>query len=210
MRKNYAWRWLFFVSGLMVMSLGISMTIKGQRLGIAPWDVLHVGLYQNFGLTIGTWGILTGLFIVLSTAAALRQWPKIGTWINMIAIGLFIDLFNWLLPDVASLWGQSVIYILGIIVMSYGLGIYVSPNMGAGPRDSLMLILVEKLGISIKMVRTIIEIVVALLGWLLGGPIGVGTVLIALLSGQIVHYALPQCRRLLLKMMGETDERVLF
>lgn len=191
------------------MSLGISMTIKGQRLGIAPWDVLHVGLYQNLGLTIGSWGIITGFIIILSTSAVMRQWPKIGTWINMVLIGLFIDLFNWLLPDFSTLWGQVIIYVLGVIVLSYGVGIYVSPNMGAGPRDSLMLILVKKWGVSIKVVRTGIEITVAIIGWLLGGPVGVGTVLIALLSGQIIQIALPQCQKLLLKIIKEEDEQIL-
>nr|WP_173426001.1 YitT family protein [Bacillus sp. OxB-1] len=203
------WRWIFFIVGLMVMSLGISMTIKGQRLGIAPWDVLHVGLYQNLGLTIGSWGIITGFIIILSTSAVMRQWPKIGTWINMVLIGLFIDLFNWLLPDFSTLWGQVIIYVLGVIVLSYGVGIYVSPNMGAGPRDSLMLILGKKWGFSIRVVRTGIEITVAVLGWLLGGPVGVGTVLIALLSGQIIQIALPQCRKLLLKIIKEDDEQIL-
>lgn len=194
----------------MVMALGISMTIKGQWLGIAPWDVLHVGLYRKFGLTIGTWGILTGFIILLSTAVVLREWPKAGTWLNMLLIGLFIDLFNWLIPDIGTTWGQGLIFISGIVVMSYGVGIYVCPNLGAGPRDSLMLIFVEKFGASLKKVRTILEIVVAVVGWLLGGPIGVGTVIIALLVGQLVHYSLPQSRRLLLKMAGEKDEQVLF
>lgn len=193
----------------MVLSLGITMTIKGQRLGIGPWDVLHVGLYENFGLSIGTWGIITGFIIIVTTAAVLKQWPQLGTWLNMLLIGIFIDVFNWLLPDIHTLVGQTSIFVFGVLVMAYGVGIYVSPNVGAGPRDSLMLILVEKLGISVKIVRTGIEVIVAVLGWLLGGPVGIGTVVIALLIGQIVHYALPQCRRLLLKIVGEEDEDVL-
>ncbi len=209
MRKIELWRWTFYLIGMMILSLGISMTIKGQRLGIGPWDVLHVGLYENFGLTIGTWGIITGFLIVMGTAAVLKEWPKIGTWLNMILIGVFIDMFNWLLPEFHTFGSQLVIFILGVVVMSYGVGVYVSPNIGAGPRDSLMLVFVEKLGISIKKVRTIIEVVVAALGWLLGGPVGIGTVLIALLIGQFVHYTLPQCRALLLKIIGETDEEVL-
>ncbi|WP_445683308.1 YczE/YyaS/YitT family protein [Sporosarcina sp. FSL W7-1349] len=208
-KKILLWRWIFFLAGLMVMSLGISMTIKGQRLGISPWDVLHVGLYRNFGLTIGTWGILTGLIIVLTTAAVMKQWPKIGTWINMVLLGLFIDLFNWLLPEFSTLWGQTIIYVIGVVVLSYGVGIYVSPNMGAGPRDSLMLILAKKWGISIKVIRTGIEVLAGIIGWLLGGPVGVGTVLIALLSGQIIQIALPQCQKLLLRIIKEEDQQVL-
>ena len=210
MRKILVWRWIFFLVGVIVLSLGISMTIKGQRLGVGPWDVLHIGLFRNFGLTIGTWGIITGFMIIAATAVVLKRWPQLGTWLNMILTGLFIDLFNWLLPDISSLTGQAIIFTFGVAVMAYGVGIYVAPNLGAGPRDSLMLIFVEKLGISVKKVRTTIEIVVAVTGWLLGGPVGIGTVIIALLIGQIVHYAMPQCRRLLLKIINEEDDQVLF
>ncbi len=186
------------------------MTIKGQRLGVGPWDVLHIGLTKNFGLTIGTWSIILGVIIIVVTSAVLKQWPKLGTWLNMILLGLFIDLFNWMLPEFDTMTGQVIIFTLGVAVMSYGIGIYVAPNVGAGPRDSLMLILVDKLGISVKKVRTMIEVIVAVAGWLLGGPVGIGTVIIALLIGQIVHYALPQCRKLLLKIVGEEDEQILF
>ena len=209
MRKIFVWRWSFYLVGLLVAALGITMTIKGYRLGIGPWDVFHVGLYRNFGLTIGSWSIVSGLAIVVGTAIALKKLPKIGTWLNMILLGVFIDIFNWLIPDFETLGAQIIIFILGVVVMGYGMGIYISPNIGAGPRDSLMLVFVEKFGISIKKVRTIIEIVVACLGWLLGGPVGVGTVIVALLIGQFVHYTLPQSRTLLMKIIGETDEEVL-
>lgn len=210
MRKIFIWRWTFYLVGLLVAALGITMTIKGYRLGIGPWDVFHVGLYRNFGLTIGSWSIISGLVIVIGTAAVLRQWPKIGTWLNMILLGVFIDIYNWLIPDFTGLGAQSIIFVLGVVVMGYGMGIYISPNIGAGPRDSLMLIFVEKFGISIKKVRTIIEVIVACLGWILGGPVGVGTVILALLIGQFVHYTLPQSRKLLMKIIGETDESILY
>lgn len=209
MRKIRLWRWVFYFAGLLVVSLGISMTIKGYRLGVGPWDVLHIGLYKNLGLTIGSWSIISGLVIIIVTAAFLKQWPKIGTWLNMLLLGIFIDIFNWLIPDFETLGAQSVIFVLGNIVMAYGAGLYISPNIGAGPRDSLMLLVVDKFGMSIKTARTIIEVIVALLGWLLGGPIGVGTVVIALLLGQLVHYTLPLNRKLLMKIIGETDEKVL-
>jgi uncharacterized membrane protein YczE len=210
MSKLFVWRWVFFLVGVIVLSLGLTLTIKGQRLGVGPWDVLHIGLTRNFGLTIGTWSIILGIIIIAVTAAVLKQWPKLGTWLNMTLLGLFIDLFNWMLPEVSSMTGQAIVFTLGVVIMSCGVGIYVAPNVGAGPRDSLMIILVDKLGISVKKVRTTIEIIVAVVGWLLGGPVGIGTVIIALLIGQVVHYALPQCRKLLLKLAGEEDEQVLF
>lgn len=209
MRNLAMWRWIFFIGGMIFMSLGISLTIKGRWLGIAPWDVLHVGLYQNFGLTIGTWGILTGFIIIIVTALFLKEWPRIGTWLNMLLIGLFIDLFNWLLPDVSSTAVQTIFFVLGVIVLSYGVGIYVSPNLGAGPRDSLMLLFVDKFGWSLRIVRTAIEAIVTLFGFLLGGPVGVGTIIIVLLSGQIIQFALPQCQKLLLKITRQGDEKVL-
>lgn len=209
MKKIIYWRWTFYVIGLIVLALGISMTIKGYRLGVGPWDVFHIGLQQNLGLTIGSWSIISGLVIVVVTAYYLKKWPQLGTWLNMVLLGLFIDFFNWIIPDFESLSAQTIIFVLGVIVMSYGVGLYVSPNMGAGPRDSLMLIFVEKFGISIKVVRTAIEVIVAILGWILGGPVGVGTVVIALFIGQFVHFTLPQSRKLLMKILKETDENIL-
>lgn len=210
MRKIRLWRWSFYFLGMTVMSLGISMTIKGQKLGISPWDVLHIGLYQNIGLTIGSWSIIMGFLIITSTSIVLKQWPKIGTWINMFFIGTFIDLFNWLLPEITSLVGQVIIFVMGVVVITYGVGIYISSNIGAGPRDSLMLVFVEKFGITINKARTIIEVTVAALGWMLGGPIGFGTVLIALVSGRLIQFTLPQSRIVLLKLIGTKDEKVLF
>ena len=207
MKKEFLWNWTFYLVGLLILSLGVTLTIKGHRLGIGPWDVLHVGLYRNFGLSIGSWGIITGFIIITATAAVLRQWPKVGTWINMVLIGVFIDMFNWMIPDVHTFGLQVFMFILGVIVMAYGVGIYVSPNVGAGPRDGLMLILVEKTGYSIKIVRTGIEVTVAVIGWLLGGPVGIGTVIIALLTGQLVQYTIPQCRKLLHKVIGEQETK---
>jgi uncharacterized membrane protein YczE len=189
--KALYWRWLFFIVGLIVLAFGISLTIKGQLLGIGPWDVLHVGLNLNFGLTIGSWSFISGLIIVLGTAIGTKSFPKIGTWLNMILVGLFIDFFNWVLPDLTQYLGQTVFFVAGVLIMGLGVGIYVAPNMGAGPRDSVMILLVEKTGWSVKRVRTTIEIVVALIGWILGGPIGFGTILIAIMLGQIVHITLP-------------------
>lgn len=205
MRRGMKWRWAFYLVGMMVMSLGITMTIKGQVFGTSPWDVLHIGLYQTLGLTIGTWSILTGLMIILGTSVILKTWPKIGTWINMLAIGSFIDLFNWLLPSTDIFVFQLIYFALGLFVLGFGAGMYISPNVGAGPRDSMMILLVEKLGLSIKLARAIIELVVVFVGWALGGPVGVGTVILALLSGYVVQFSLAYCRKLLMRCIGDME-----
>ncbi len=203
--KVIYWRWLFFIAGLLILAFGISLTIKGQLLGIGPWDVLHVGLYLNVGLTIGSWSIISGLVIVIGTAIGTKKFPKIGTWLNMILIGLFIDFFNWLLPDLSSYLGQTIFFVTGVLIMGLGVGIYVAPNVGAGPRDSVMILIVDKTGWTVKRVRTGIEIVVAIIGWMLGGPIGFGTLLIAVTLGQIVHLTLPMAKRWLHRSTKEIE-----
>lgn len=203
--KPLYWRWLFFIVGLIILAFGISLTIKGQLLGISPWDVLHVGLYLNVGLTIGSWSIISGLVIVTGTAIGTKRLPKIGTWLNMILVGLFIDFFNWLLPDLAQYFGQIVFFVAGVVIMGLGVGVYVAPNIGAGPRDSIMILIVEKTGWTVKRVRTGIELIVAIVGWILGGPIGFGTVFIAIMLGQIVHITLPMASRWLNRCINEME-----
>ncbi|EPD51240.1 YitT family protein [Paenisporosarcina sp. FSL H8-0542] len=193
-------RWSFFLVGLVVLSLGIAMTIRGEILGIAPWDVMHVGLFINFGLSIGIWSIVTGLLIVLATSLYSKRWPPIGTWLNMILIGVFIDMFLWLLPIVDNPIAEIGLFIAGVAIMGFGVGMYIAPNIGAGPRDSLMLILIEKTGWTVKRVRTLLELIVAVIGWLLGGPVGVGTVIIALTLGYIVHFTLPLSQKWIEKL----------
>ncbi|HSO56958.1 MAG TPA: YitT family protein [Paenisporosarcina sp.] len=208
MTKNLYIRWTFFFVGLMFLALGIALTIRGKLLGIGPWDVLHVGLFQNFGLTIGMWSIGTGLLLVLGTSLYSKRWPPIGTWLNMILIGLFTDGFLWLLPAVTNPIVQTVYFVSGVGVMGFGVGMYIASNIGAGPRDSLMLILIEKTGWTVKRVRTLLEIVVAIVGWLLGGPVGIGTIIVALTLGYIVHFTLTISRNWISKLTIITDRKV--
>lgn len=202
-RKKYAIRWTVYIVGLLLMSLGISLTIKGQALGIGPWDVLHVALFELFGLTIGTWSILVGFALVFAVVLIEKRLPQIGTWLNIILIGSFIDFYVWVLPTPDSFIGQVIFFILGVIVMGIGAGTYVAPRVGAGPRDSIMMMIVDKTGAKVKTVRTSMEVLVALVGWILGGPLGVGTVIIALMLGQLVHYTLPFVQSLIEKWSGE-------
>lgn len=132
-----------------------------------------------------------------------RSLPKIGTWINLVLIGLFIDFYYWLLPDADSFAFQLFYFLIGIFVLSFGTGMYLSPNLGSGPRDSLMMWVVDKLGGSIKVARISLELIVGVIGWVLGGPLGVGTIIIAVFSGYIVQFALPYFQKLLLKCIGE-------
>ncbi|KIL74070.1 YczE/YyaS/YitT family protein [Bacillus badius] len=194
MRREYRLRWTFFILGLIVLAFGISLTIKGKVLGIGPWDVFHYGLYKQLGLTIGTWSILAGVIIILSTWIGTKTPPKIGAIVNMLLLGLFIDLFNALLPAPETFLVQLVFFMAGVFILGFGISLYVSADLGAGPRDSLMLLIVEKTGWSIAYVRNGMEITVFILGWLLGGPVGIGTIIIAFFLGKIIQATLPACQ----------------
>jgi uncharacterized protein len=197
MKREFMIRWAFFFVGLLVLALGITLTIKGKDLGIGPWDVFHYGLFKQLGLTIGTWSIIAGFLILLITGIGTKTFPKIGAFLNMLLIGIFIDLFNFLIPDPESFAAQSFVFAIGILVIGYGIGLYVSADLGAGPRDSLMLLVTEKTGWKVQWVRNGMELIVFFFGWLLGGPVGIGTVVIALGLGSIVGISLPQSKKLL-------------
>lgn len=202
MRKEYVFRWLVFFVGLMIMGLGVTLTVKGQRLGVGSWDVLHIGLFKNLGLSIGLWSIIVGIVIVVTSSIGLREIPRLGTFMNMIFIGLFIDFFNWVLPDPHTFPMQFIDFILGIVLMGIGGGLYLSANLGSGPRDSLMLLAVKKFGCSITVARTVMEVVVAIAGFLLGGPIGLGTVIMAFALGPIIQASLGYNKKIVDKWLS--------
>ena len=203
MSKKFWWQWGSFFVGLIVMALGITMTIKGNVIGTGPWDVFHIGLFKQLGLTIGTWSILTGLFIIVATSLYLKHWPRIATWLNMLLIGTFIDIFNWLLPDAELFLWELAYFAGGFVIMSTGCGLYIAASLGAGPRDTIMMIIASK-GYSVKTGRMVMEVFAASAGWLLGGPVGIGTVILALGTGYIIQPTLVYFKGKLEKIIGES------
>ena len=202
MRKKLRWQWGTFFVGLITMSLGITLTIKGNALGTSPWDVFHIGLFKQFGLTIGSWSIITGLFIVVTTSIYLKRIPKLATILNMLLIGTFIDIFNWLLPDTDVFIFAVLYFIAGFFVLSVGCAMYIAASLGEGPRDTVMMIIASK-GYSVKTGRMVMEVFAAGFGWLLGGPVGVGTIILALGTGYIIQPSLFYFKRKLEAIIGE-------
>ena len=202
MSRKFYWQWGSFFVGLIVMSLGITLTIKGQVIGTSPWDVFHIGMFKQFGLTIGTWSILVGLFIVCVTSLYLKRMPKLATFLNMLLIGLFIDLFNWLLPSTDRLPFEIAYFVSGFFVLSIGCALYIAASLGEGPRDTVMMIIASK-GYSVKTGRMVMEVVAGSIGWLLGGPVGAGTIILALGTGYIIQPALFFFKDKLEQIIGE-------
>ncbi|WP_370044539.1 YitT family protein [Lysinibacillus sp. RC79] len=202
MKQAFFTRCLFFITGILVLSLGITLTIKGQIFGVGSWDVLHIGLAKSLGLTIGIWSILIGLAILAFDMVVTKRFPLPGTFIDMFLAGIFIDIFNYWLPDIDGFGMQLFAYVSGLILLGWGCGMYMVANLGIGPRDTLMLLMVHKLGWSVTRSRTTMEVTVAILGFLLGGPIGVGTALMAFGLGPIVQFALTFNEKLFLRLTG--------
>jgi uncharacterized membrane protein YczE len=167
-------------------------------LGVDPWDVLHQGLSRRLGLGVGTWAIIVSVFVMLFWIP-LRQRPGFGTLNNLILVGVTIDVILATVPPVRGLPARVAVMCGGVLLNGIATGAYIGAGLGPGPRDGLMIGLASR-GYSIRVVRTCIELMVLLTGWLLGGTVGIGTVVYALGIGPIAHISIP---RLAIKPAGQ-------
>lgn len=175
--------------GLFLYGIAISMMVRAG-IGVSPWDVLAQGLSLHTGLPFGLITNLVGL-VVLLFWIPLRQRPGLGTVLNVLLIGPAAQLGLWLIPQQTVLWVQIVLFTGGLLVLSVATGLYIGPRMGPGPRDGLMTGLHARTGWPIWVVRTGIEVTVLIIGWILGGNVGVGTLAFALLIGPLCSVTLP-------------------
>lgn len=188
-------RWNTFVRDFFVIQIGfalyglsIALMIQGN-LGTGTWAVLDVALAQLSSFTVGTISIFVG-FTVLIVALLLREKVGWGTLGNILSIGPWLDLFLWLIPSVKDiLFIQIGMLLAGILTQGIASAVYIGVEAGAGPRDSLMLATHRTTGVSLRLARAAVEIVVVLIGWFLGGPVGIGTLASALLIGPSVQWA---------------------
>jgi uncharacterized membrane protein YczE len=177
-------------AGLVLYGLSIALLVRSE-LGLMPWSVLDQGIARSTGLSLGTVSIVVGA-VVLLTWVPLRQRPGVGTVSNVVVIGLALDASLAVLPAVDSLAVRVGVVPLAVVLNALATAAYIGVHLGPGPRDGLMTGLVRRTGRSVRLVRTGIEVVVVVLGVVLGGTIGLGTVAYALGIGPLVQVLLPR------------------
>ena len=174
--------------GLYLVGLGLAMMIH-TGLGVPPWDVLSQGIQVQTGWSFGVSAIVISAFVLLLWIP-IKQQPGIGTFVNALLIGPFADLNQPLMPKLDGIFVNLIWLILAIVVFAVGAGLYISPNLGAGPRDGLMVGLTRVSGWPFWIIRTIGESLVLLTGWLLGGTVGIGTALFAVAIGYLMQMSM--------------------
>jgi uncharacterized membrane protein YczE len=182
-------RLLQLALGLTVYGVSMAMMLR-SGLGLDPWDVFHYGVAEHLPVSFGTVVIIVGA-VVLLLWIPLRQWPGLGTIANVFVIGLATDAALAVIEAPEGLLARSALLLGGILLNGLAGAMYIGSQFGPGPRDGLMTGLVARTGGSIRVVRTAIEVAVLVVGWALGGVVGVGTVLYALLIGPVVQAFLP-------------------
>ena len=177
-------------AGLVTFAFGEALIFEAG-LGVIPWDVFQQGLVNHWGLTMGTWSIIVGVAVLLLWIP-LRQRPGIGTVSNAIVIGAALDPMLRAIEAPESLGWRAAYLVAGILINGVATAAYIGARLGPGPRDGLMTGLVRLTGRSVRLVRTGLEVTVVLIGWALGGNLGLGTVLFAVSIGPVVHVFLPK------------------
>ena len=190
--QNWFIRYSFFFLGLICFGLGIAISVKVQHLGLHPWDVLNLAFFEKFGLSIGAWSVIVGLVLILISLLVSRKYVNVGTFLNALLIGPILDFFLWLdiLPNPTHSWTDYLLLLLGILVVGIGGGLYVAGGIGAGPRDGFMLSMSDKTGLSVSRARIMVECVVLLAGYLLGGPVFLVTFFYTFILSPVFQFSL--------------------
>lgn len=179
------------VLGLALYGASLAMMVRGA-LGLAPWDVLHSGFIRHVPMTIGQAVVLFS-FLVLLLWIPLREKPGIGTVANAVLVGLAADATLAVLVEPDSLALRVALVLGGVVLNGLATALYIGSQFGRGPRDGLMTGIARRTGWSLRLVRTGLEVIVVVIGLLLGGALGAGTVLYALAIGPLAQHMLPWC-----------------
>ena len=175
--------------GLVLYGVSLAMMVRGA-LGLAPWDVLHSGFIRHVPMTLGQAVVLFS-FVVLVLWIPLREMPGLGTISNAIVVGLSADATLAVLDRPDAMWARIALMLGGVALCGLASALYIGAQLGRGPRDGLMTGLARRTGLSLRLVRTALEVAVVVIGLLLGGILGLGTVVYALAIGPLTQLMLP-------------------
>jgi uncharacterized membrane protein YczE len=176
--------------GIALYGLSMAMMIR-STLGNMPWDVFHQGIARHLPVDFGTIVIAMSVLVLLLWIP-LKELPGLGTVANSLLVGLFADLGLALLPTLTPLWARGLLVVGALLLNALATALYLGAQFGAGPRDGLMTGLHRRTGVSVRVIRTALEVTVVAVGWLLGGALGLATVLYALAIGPLVQLLLPR------------------
>lgn len=191
-------RWLLFPVrfahvnvGLALFGFSIALMLRAG-VGLGPWDVFHEGVSLRTPLTIGQAMIGAGFALLVFSAVVAKVRPGLGTVLNMLLIGAWVDVFLALqaFPQASGWLDGAALFGVGLILNGIATGLYLTGGLGAGPRDGFALALAKLLSVTVRRARTLVEVVVLTSGWLLGGTVGVGTVVFALAIGPLMQFSL--------------------
>ena len=186
-------RFLQLQIGLFLYGLSLALMVRAD-LGLNPWSVFHQGLSDMSGISLGMVVNLVGLLVLLLWIP-LRQRPGIGTLCNVFLIGTSADVCLWLLPPLHSLWLQGAFLLAGVVLNAAATGAYIGAGLGPGPRDGITTGLLRITGWQIRWIRMGVEATVLALGWMMGGTVGIGTILFVLTTGPLLQIFLPMFTR---------------
>ncbi|MDT0186201.1 hypothetical protein Q9S36_39045 [Microbacterium sp. ARD31] len=175
--------------GLFLYGVSLALMVRGA-LGLAPWDVLHSGFIRHVPMTLGQAVVLFS-FVVLVLWIPLREMPGLGTISNAVVVGLSADATLAVVDQPDALWARIALMVGGVALCGLASALYIGAQLGRGPRDGLMTGLARRTGLSLRLVRTGLEVAVVVIGLLLGGVLGLGTVVYALAIGPLTQLMLP-------------------
>ncbi|MDM5329054.1 YitT family protein [Neobacillus sp. CF12] len=200
-------KYVFYVLGILILTLGISFTIQSD-LGTSPFDALLVGLSINVGLTVGSWEIIIALMLIGCNSFLKRQRPEVLGLLTAFITGIGIDMWLFLLHNLITpeLWYNKVVcFGIGLVVIGLGTAIYLQTNFAPIPIDRLTLIIQELTRTNILLSRTVIYLVFLMMAIIFNGPIGIGTLLTVCLGGLILNYFMPLTKKVINRLLTHSS-----